>query len=51
VDARFSVAVDSGELLRAELTGPFFDPEKDGTYTLQLSDFGADVQITAPATG
>ncbi|HET6395110.1 MAG TPA: LppX_LprAFG lipoprotein [Blastococcus sp.] len=51
VKARFSIAVDSGELLRAELTGPFFSAEDDATYTLELSDFGADVDITAPATG
>ena len=51
VRARFSIAVDSGELLRAELTGPFFSAEDDATYTLELSDFGADVDITAPPTG
>jgi len=51
VRARFSIAVDSGELLRAELTGPFFSAEDDATYTLELSDFGADVDITAPTTG
>ncbi len=48
VQARFSIAVGSGELLRAELTGPFFSAEDDATYTLELSDFGADVDITAP---
>jgi hypothetical protein len=51
VKARFAVATDSGELRRAQLTGPFFTAEDDGTYTLDLSDFGEDVQITAPATG
>ena len=51
VRARFSVATDSGELRRAELTGPFFAPDDDATYTLLLSDFGADVDITAPPTG
>jgi hypothetical protein len=51
VRARFSIAAESGELLRAELTGPFFTAEDDATYTLELSDFGADVEITAPATG
>ena len=51
VRARFSIAVDSGELLRAELTGPFFSAEDDATYTLELSDFGADVEITAPTPG
>jgi len=51
VQARFSIAVESGELLRAELTGPFFTATDDATYTLELSDFGADVEITAPPTG
>ena len=51
VRARFSIAEESGELLRAELTGPFFVAEDDATYILELSDFGADVEITAPPTG
>jgi lipoprotein LprG len=51
VQARFSIASDSAELRRAELTGPFFTAEDDATYILDLSDFGADVEITAPATG
>ena len=48
VHATFSIATDSNEPLRVELTGPFFTADKFGTYTLQLSKFGADVQITAP---
>jgi hypothetical protein len=51
VRARFSIAEESGELLRAELTGPFFAAEDDATYILELSDFGADVEITAPTPG
>jgi lipoprotein LprG len=51
VDALFSIAVDSGELRRAELTGPFFTAGENATFVLQLSDFGADVEITAPPTG
>jgi hypothetical protein len=51
VQARFSIAVDSGELRRAVLTGPFYTADEDATFTLQLSDFGADVEITAPPTG
>ena len=51
VTADFLIAKDSGELRRAELTGPFFTAEDDGTYTLELSDFGEHVQITAPPTG
>ncbi len=51
VDALFSIAPDSGELRRAVLTGPFFSADDEATYTLELSDFGADVDITAPPTG
>lgn len=51
VQARFSIATATGELRRAELTGPFYTAGKDATFTLELSDFGADVHITAPPTG
>jgi hypothetical protein len=51
VQARFSIATESGELRRAELTGPFFTAGDDASYTLDLSDFGADVEISAPPTG
>ncbi len=51
VDAVFSIASDSGELRQVQLTGPFFTAGEDASYTIVLSDFGADVQITAPATG
>ena len=51
VQARFSVATDSGELRRAELTGPFYTAGQDATFTLKLSEFGADVEITAPPAG
>ncbi len=51
MQARFSIATDSGELRRAELTGPFYTAGKDATFTVLLSDFDADVHITAPATG
>jgi len=51
VQARFSIATETGELRRAELTGPFFTAGDDATFTLELSDFGADVEITAPTTG
>ena len=50
VQARFSIATKTGELRRAELTGPFYAADQDATFTLQLSDFGADVEITAPPT-
>ena len=51
VQARFSVATDSGELRRAELTGPFYTAGQDATFTIELSEFGADVEITAPPAG
>lgn len=51
VQARLSIASDSGQLRRVALTGPFFTTDRDGTYTLQLSKFGAHVDITPPATG
>jgi hypothetical protein len=50
VEARLSVVPETGELRRVELTGPFFTTD-DATYTLELSDPGADVEITAPPTG
>jgi lipoprotein LprG len=51
VSADFSIAEDSGQLRRASLTGPFFSADQQSTYTLELSDFGGDVSITAPPTG
>lgn len=51
VPARFSIAVDSGQLRRAELTGPFFVAGTDATFVLELNQFGADVEISAPPTG
>lgn len=50
VQARFSIVSKTGELRRAELTGPFYEAGKNATFTLELSDFGADVHITAPPT-
>lgn len=49
VDANFSIETDSGELRRAVLTGPFYSGDEDATYSLELSDFGADVEITPPS--
>ena len=51
VHARFSVATGSGQLRQVVLTGPLFTAAQDGTYTLQLSRYGAGVSITAPPTG
>ena len=51
VKAQFSIASDSAQLRRATLTGPFFSATKDATFTLDLSQFGAHVSISAPPTG
>jgi hypothetical protein len=51
VKARMSIASGNDQLRQVELTGPFFTADQDGTYTQQLSKFGADVSITAPAAG
>jgi len=51
VDATFSIVEKTGELRRAVLTGPFYEAGKDATFTVDLTDFGADVHITAPPTG
>jgi hypothetical protein len=51
VQATFSIVSKTGELRRAELTGPFYEAGKNATFILELSDFGADVHITAPPTG
>jgi lipoprotein LprG len=51
VEARFAIASEDAQLRRAELTGPFFSAEDDATYVVELTDYGADVEITAPPTG
>jgi lipoprotein LprG len=40
----------TGQLRRAELTGPFLDADTDSTYVIELSDYDEPVEITAPAT-
>ena len=50
VDVTFAIAADGAQLRRAELTGPFFTAEDDATYVVELSDYGADVEISAPPT-
>jgi LppX_LprAFG lipoprotein len=51
VAATFAIATESGQLRRAALTGPFFTAQDDATYTLDLSRYGDDVQVTAPPAG
>jgi lipoprotein LprG len=50
VDVTFAITTEGAELRRAELTGPFFTAEDDATYVVELSDYGADVEISAPPT-
>jgi lipoprotein LprG len=50
VEVTFAITEEDAELRRAELTGPFFTAEDDATYIVELSDYGADVEITAPPT-
>ena len=50
VDATFAITAEGAQLRRAELTGPFFTAADDATYVVELSDFGADVEISAPPT-
>ena len=50
VDVTFAIADEGAELRRAELTGPFFTAEDDATYVVELTEYGADVEISAPPT-
>lgn len=50
VHAVFSIDEKTGQLLEVQLTGPFFTADQNGTYTLQLSKYGENVDITAPPT-
>jgi lipoprotein LprG len=51
VHATFSIATGNDQLRRAVLTGPFFSATDNATFTLDLSNFGEHVTITAPPTG
>src|SRR5215213_6396868 len=46
-DATFEVD-DAGRLVEAVVTGPFYGSAGDVTYTVSLSDYGTDEEITAP---
>jgi hypothetical protein len=50
VDVTFAITTEGAELRRAELTGPFFTAEDDATYVVELSDYGAHFEISAPPT-
>src|SRR5215471_3054925 len=51
VSARVGVVADSGQLRRVVLTGPFYSSTSTTTFTLVIDNYGANVTITAPATG
>jgi lipoprotein LprG len=46
-DATFEVD-DAGRLVQALVTGPFYGSAGDVSYTVTLSDYGTDEEITAP---
>jgi hypothetical protein len=49
VAGEVGISVDSGQVRRFVLTGPFFVKGTDSTYTVVLTDYGAKVTITPPA--
>jgi lipoprotein LprG len=49
VTGRIGVNVDTHQIRRVVLTGPFFDKQKTSTYTLVLDKYGENVSITPPA--
>lgn len=48
-DVTYGIEPDSGELRQVEITGDFYK-ESETTYTLELSDYGKDVEITKPSS-
>jgi lipoprotein LprG len=49
VQGTIGVNVDTHQIRRVVLTGPFFDPKNKSTYTLVLDKYGENVTITPPA--
>ena len=49
VKGRIGINVDSHQVRRVVLTGPFFEKGKDATFTLMLTDYGESVSVTPPA--
>jgi lipoprotein LprG len=49
VTGRIGVDVDTHQIRRVVLTGPFFDTTRKSTYTLVLDKYGENVSITPPA--
>ena len=48
-DVTYGIEPDSGELRQVEITGDFYK-ESETTYTLELSEYGKDVEITKPSS-
>lgn len=46
-DVTYGIEPESGELRTVEIEGDFYE-EKPTTFTLELTDYGKDVEITAP---
>lgn len=49
VDGVIGVDVDTHQIRRVVLTGPFFDKAQKSTFTLVLDKYGENVSITPPA--
>ena len=49
VSGRIGIDVDTHQIRRVVLTGPFFDKTQKSTYTLILDRYGENVTITPPA--
>jgi len=49
VTGRIGIALDTHQIRRVVLTGPFFDAQTKSTYTLVLDRYGENVSITPPA--
>ena len=49
VKGRIGMDVDSHQVRRVVLTGPFFEKGKDATFTLLLSSYGESVSVSPPA--
>ncbi len=47
-DVVFGIDPDTGQLRRAELSGPFLAADAPSTYTVELSAYDEPVEITAP---
>jgi hypothetical protein len=50
VKGTVAVDVDNHQVRRVVLTGPFFDAQRQSTYTLVLDNYGENVTITPPAS-